>query len=276
MLALSSILEAGKRLRAKREALHLSTRDVARLSRRIAEERGDQAFSVSHNWVSDVENGKFKPKSPKLYSLCLIYRCGINEILALFGLNPGDLIQEQGLIALPHTHLLGPGAAAPEPMMLTRLDLRSEAQLQRTNLAHRMVQGEIARFLVQQASMRHLLYGYVGTEDHTLDPILRPGSWVEIDLRQTKVTKGIWISEYDRPIYFVELRGDCYACCWCEVDGNNLLLVPNPKSLTKIRHVRYPQDAEILGRVTAIAMRIADLEAPHSSGSKNDPQLVNG
>jgi hypothetical protein len=44
---------------------------------------------VPHNWVSDLENGKSKPRLEKFHSLSLIYKCDINEILALFGLNIG-------------------------------------------------------------------------------------------------------------------------------------------------------------------------------------------
>jgi hypothetical protein len=36
-----------------------------------------------------------------------MYKCDISEILALFGLNIGDLDKEQGLIALPYTHFRG-------------------------------------------------------------------------------------------------------------------------------------------------------------------------
>jgi transcriptional regulator with XRE-family HTH domain len=263
MLAPSSSLEAGQRLKAMREALRLSTREVARLSRQIAEEKGDQAYSVSRSLVTEVENGKFRPKFPKLYSLCLIYHCGINEMLALFRITPGDLLtdllKEQSLVALPHTHAVGSGFAGPVPLLLTRLELKDTVQLQRTDLANRMVQGDLALLLLQQASTQNLLYGYVGTDDRTLDPIIRPGTWVEIDSRLTKVTKGMWANEYERPIFFTALRDDRFAVSWCEFDGNHLLLVPCPTSQAPIRHVRYPQDAEILGQVTAIGMRIVPL-----------------
>jgi transcriptional regulator with XRE-family HTH domain len=58
MLASSSSSEAGKRLRAKRERLHLSIRRVEQISQQIAEEKKNPAFYVPHNWVSDLENGK--------------------------------------------------------------------------------------------------------------------------------------------------------------------------------------------------------------------------
>jgi transcriptional regulator with XRE-family HTH domain len=90
MLAPSSSFEAGKRLRAKRERLHLSIRRVEQISQKIAAEKNNPAYFVPHNWVSDLENGKSKPRLAKFHSLSLIYDCDISEILALFGLNIDD------------------------------------------------------------------------------------------------------------------------------------------------------------------------------------------
>ena len=129
--------------------------------------------------------------------------------------------------------------------------------------------GEMPFFLAQHAGTRDVLYGYVGTEDYTLDPLIRPGAFVQIDPHQNKVIKGVWPSEHDRPVYFVELRDDRYACSWCDHEGNRLLLVPSPKSPVSIRYLRYPQDAEIVGRVTGIAMLIAEFQpAPRAEVSK--------
>lgn len=65
---------------------------------------------------------------------------------------------------------------------------------------------------------------------------------------------------YPRLLNNVELRDDRYACSWCDHDGSRLLLVPYPKSPVPIRSLRYPQEAEIIGRVTGIAMLIAELQ----------------
>jgi transcriptional regulator with XRE-family HTH domain len=263
MLALSSSSEAGERLRAKRERRHLSIRDVERFSQQIVKEKKNPAYYVSHNWVSDLENGKSNPRLAKFHSLSLIYKCDINEILALFGLNIADLDKEEGLIALPHTHLSSHALSRAEPMITNSLKLRDKVLLERTNLVNRMFQGlgEMPFFLAQHAGVRDVLYGYVGTEDHTLDPLIRPGAFVQIDPHQNKVIKGVWPSEHDRPVYFVELRDNRYACSWCDHEGRRLLLVPSPKSPVPIRYLRYPQDAEIVGRVTGIAMLIAALQA---------------
>lgn len=262
MLAPSSSSEAGKRLRAKRERLHLSIRRVEQISQKIAEEKNNPAFYVPHNWVSDLENGKSKPRLAKFHSLSLIYDCDINEILALFGLNIVDLGKERGLVSLPHTHLSGLPLAPTEPGVAKSPNLPAKLPLEQTNLVHRMFEGlgAMPLFLLQKAGLQDVLYGYVGTEDYTLDPLIRPGAFVQIDPTQNKVTKGAWPSEQDRPVYFVELRDNRYACSWCELEGNYLLLVPSPKSPVPIRHLRYPQDAEIVGRVVGFAHRIAQLQ----------------
>jgi transcriptional regulator with XRE-family HTH domain len=273
MLALSSSSEVGKRLRAKRERRHLSIRDVERFSQRIVEEKKNPAYYVPHNWVSDLENGKSKPRLAKFHSLSLIYECDISEILTLFGLNIGDLDREKGLIALPDTHLAGHALSRADPIVPASLKLRDKVLLERTNLVRRMFQnlGEMPLFLEQQAGVRDVLYGYVGTEDYTLDPLIRPGAFVQIDPHQNKVTKGIWPSEYDRPVYFVELRDNRYACSWCDYVGSRLLVVPSPKSPVAIRSFRYPQDAEIVGRVTGFAMLIAELRTDASATPSQGP-----
>jgi transcriptional regulator with XRE-family HTH domain len=263
MLAPSSIFEAGKRLRARRERLHLSIRKVAKISQKIAHEKNDPAFYVPHNWISDLENGKSKPRLAKFHSLSLIYDCDINDILALFGLNIADLGKERGHVALPNTRLSGLPLASPESPVIAASNLPARLPLERTNLVHRMFQGlgEMPFFLLQQAGAQEVLYGYVGTDDYTLDPIIRPGAFLQIDPQQTRVIKEFWPSEYERPVFFVELRDNRYAVGWCELEGNCLLLVPSPKSPVPIRHLRYPQDADIVGRVIGFAHLIAPLHS---------------
>lgn len=260
MLALPSNSEAGERLRARRERRHLSIRDVEKFSRRIVEEKNNPAYYISHNWVSDLENGRSKPRLAKFYSLSLIYGCDITDILSLFGLNISDLDAERGLIALPYTHLSANAISREQDIVPPAKNLPNNILLERTNLVHRMFRGlgEMPSFLAQHAGTSDVLYGYVGTDDYTLDPLIRPGAFVQIDPHQNKVVKSMWPSEHERPVYFVELRDDRYACSWCDHEGSRLLLVPYPKSPVPIRSLRYPQEAEIVGRVTGIAMLIAE------------------
>jgi transcriptional regulator with XRE-family HTH domain len=254
--------EAGKRLRAERLRARLSTRDVQRLSQKIAQEKSNnQDYYISHGWLTEVENGKFTPSIYKLYSLSLIYKCSYLKVVGFFGINLVDAAEEQRLVGLPHTHLIGSNLELVAPEIVLPLELRKNVELTRTNLVSRMFEtwGEIPVSLLQQMDLRRRLCGYIGLEDYTLYPLIRPGSFVEIDADQNKVKTGNWKDEFDRPIYFVELRSG-YACSWCELDGNQLMLVPCPQSRRQIRHLRYPNEADIVGRVTAVTMRIAGMD----------------
>lgn len=260
MLPMTSNTEAGKRLKAVRERLRLSTREVERLSQKIAEDRCSQEFYLSHAWLTEIEAGKFRPNACKLYSLSLIYRRGLDEILAFFGMGLRDFGREDGSLVLPSTHLVEASLENADAKITAPLELSERIRLDETNLVSRMFQrwGEIPIGLLQRMDLRNSLYGYIGMEDYTLYPLIRPGSFVQIDSRQRKIRREHWQSEFDRPIYFVELRNG-YVCSWCELDGTRLILLPTPQSREQARQVRYPDDAYVVGRVTALTMRIAGL-----------------
>jgi hypothetical protein len=100
-------------------------------------------------------------------------------------------------------------------------------------------------------------YGYIGSEDFAMYPLLPPGSFVQVDETRNKVEEGLWRSEFERPIYFVEMR-EGYACCWCSIKGSSIVLQPHPLSPVSVRILRYPQEAEVLGQVIGVAMRLGD------------------
>jgi aromatic ring-cleaving dioxygenase len=80
---------------------------------------------------------------------------------------------------------------------------------------------------------------------------------VQIDANQRKISPEKWKTEFDRPIYFVELRMG-YVCSWCQLDRQQLIIIPHPQSRQDIRRFDYPSQAEIVGRVTGVAMRIVE------------------
>jgi hypothetical protein len=88
--------------------------------------------------------------------------------------------------------------------------------------------------------------------DLTMYPLLRPGSIVQIDENQTKPSQVKWKNEHDRPIYFIELRGE-FICSWCEIGEGTLLAVPYPSPKSEIRRFAHPREAEVVGRVTSVA-----------------------
>jgi transcriptional regulator with XRE-family HTH domain len=126
--------EAGKRLRAERLRVRLSTREVAHLSQKIARRRGNAEYSISHAWLTDVENGKFMPGIFRLHSLSLIYGKRFDEMVAFFDINVRDIGKEQLPLGLPRTHLIGPTLEETRQTILAPLELRAQIQLEKTNL----------------------------------------------------------------------------------------------------------------------------------------------
>ena len=250
--------EVGRRLRAARERLRLSTRDVERLSRGIAERKQNQEYYISHAWLSEIEGGEFIPGIFKLYTLSTIYQYRFDRFLIIFGIDINEIAREQMGVPLPRTHLVQP---ASEEQRITELPASHIAgvPLDRTDLVSRMFAGfrGLEASLFPASESGSLIYGYVGVKDLTLSPLIRPGSFVQIDPSQRKIERGGWTSVFERPIYFTELR-DEYVCSWCEERQGRLLLVPYPHPQSSIREVRYPAEAGIIGRVTAVNMRIAD------------------
>jgi transcriptional regulator with XRE-family HTH domain len=262
---------AGERLRALRESLGLATRDVEEKSQQIAEDRHNREYHISHAWVTDIENGKFTPSIYKFHTFSAVYNRKITELLSYFGLPIGDLSRYRTLIGVPKTHLLDTGSDLEIEKVSLPVQFKPEFRLERTNLLARVVEkwDEIPIGFLQHLDLRKSVYGYIGLEDYTLYPLIRPGSLVEIDATQRKISTEKWKTEFDRPVYFVELR-DAYACSWCQVDRGQLMIIPHPHSHQDVRRFDYPSQAEIVGRVTGVAMRIVGEKVPdggeHSTG----------
>lgn len=125
-----------------------------------------------------------------------------------------------------------------------------------------------------------LRYGYIGTEDRTMYPLIMPGSIVQIDEQKKRIALGQWQNEFERPIYFLETH-DGYTCCWCTRQAGVLILQPHPRSTEPARILRLGQDVEVIGQVVGIAMRlVVDLrqlvfeseENPGRSGAEREPE----
>jgi transcriptional regulator with XRE-family HTH domain len=252
-------LVAGQRLKAVRERLGLSTRDVQRISGQIAMEKQNQEYYLSHAWLTDIEQGRFVPKLFKLYSISAIYNKSFAEIASYFGLRMADLGRDRASIGVPRTRLLDRDDEEEIQTVSLPVELKPEFRFEKTNLLSRIVEkwDEVPIGLLQHLDLRKSMYGYIGLEDNTLYPLIRPGSLVQIDPSQRKISSAEWRTEFQRPIYFIELR-DGYLCSWCELNRGQLMVIPHPQSRQAVRHFAYPSQAEVVGRVTGVAMRIVE------------------
>jgi transcriptional regulator with XRE-family HTH domain len=254
---------AGERLKAVRDELGLTTRDVERKSHAIAEAKRNQEYYLSHGWLTDIENGEFTPSIYKFYSLSAIYFRNFTDLISYFGLRLSDLNRDRASIGAPRTHLLRTASEPDIETVSLPAEFKPEFESEKTNLLARVVEkwNEVPVGLLQHLDLKRSVYGYIGLEDFTLYPLIRPGSLVEIDATQRKISSAGWKTEFDRPIYFAELRNG-YVCSWCEVDHGQLIVIPHSHSRQEVRCFDYPSEAEIVGRVTGVAMRIVGEIAP--------------
>ena len=251
----SILLSSGQRLRILREELGLTIRDVEAASSRIAARHGSEDFLVSPSRLSDIETKGILPNFYRLYSLAVIYRRDLRELMQWYGVDLNDMAADLALAEPPKSHIsetLDSMLAVSMPVRLDPgFDLRRSANLGR--LIERW--GVVPLAHLTHFSNSKYIYGYVGSEDFTMYPVLLPGSFIQVDESVHTVEEGNWRSEYERPIYFVEMR-DNYTACWCSVKGDYLVLQPHPLSPVPVRMLKQSREVEILGRVVGIAMRL--------------------
>ncbi len=262
---------AAEQLKALRCRLGMSTRQVEMLSRQVADAKNNPEFFISHAWLTNIETGEFTPSIFKLYTLSMIYRFKFEDILGFFGLDLSDVSKDILSIRLPTTHLIGKAVDLEGDSLSVPVRFEPDFKLEKTSLLSRMIEnwGKIPISMVSHLNLGKALYGFIGLEDFTLYPLVRPGSFVEIDSRQNRIKPAQWRTEFERPIYFIELR-HAYICSWCELDGDQLTVVPHPQSKQEVRRFKYHAEAELVGRVVSVAMRIADAQ------DDNCPEIFRG
>lgn len=248
-------MHPGKRLRLLRDQLGLTVRDVEASSGRLAAKRGNSAHSIPVSRLSDIENKGVVPSIYRVYSLAVIYRRDIREILAWYGISLDEIAGDLAVAKLPETHVIECiDATGTVKMPLLEDSDFDPAQTQ--NLGRILRQwGPVPFAFLSQFSDVSFTYAYIGTEDLTMSPLLPPGSFIQVDESRDKVVEGTWRSETDRPIYFLETRSG-YRCGWCRLQGGQLALQPHPLSPEPVRMYRYPQEAEVVGEVVGVAMQI--------------------
>ncbi len=267
------MLSPGQNLRSLREQLGLTMRDVENATNRIAEKHRNEEFAIAPSRLSDIETKGVVPSLYRLYSLAVIYRRDPRDILSWYGIDLNQTAADLNLVAPPHSHLCNALQSAAALQMPVRVDPSFDLRCT-TNLGRMVEQWGLVplTYLAQFVSHR-FTYGYIGTEDFTMYPILLPGAFIQVDESKNRVTEGNWRSEYERPIYLVETR-EGYTCCWCNLKRENLVLQPHPLSSASVRILRHPQEAEVIGQVVGVAMKLGEWHPADSlSGSKERAAL---
>lgn len=266
---------AGQKLRHLREQLGFTIRDVEAASVRIAERHHNDDFSIPLSRLSDIETKGVTPSIYRLYTLSVIYRRDFREILTWYGIDVNVTGSDLRLAEPPNSHLST--AVDSTTMLQVPLALDPGFDSRKTMNLSRMVQqwGLVPASYLAQMLPGSYTYGYVGSEDLAMYPLILPGTFVQIDEKKCRPEEGPWCSEYERPIYFVETRAG-FVCSWCSISEDKLILQSHPLSPVAPRAIRHPQDAEILGQVVGIAMRLGDWKSlPDSAPVRATREALN-
>lgn len=247
--------DAGQKLRRARERLNLRMRDVELASQRIADKYHNSEFTVLINRISEIESRGVVPSLYKLYALCAIYRLDFTEALEWYGIDLASLPSDSLFAEVSRTHVVG-FDAPQHGEVLVPVSIDPGVDLRRTTYVSRMIQrwGRLSLTLLAGLDPKEQRYGFIGTDDWFMYPLLQPGSFVVIDETRRKIQTDGWTNEFDRPIYFLEHRGG-YLCGWCSETEDKLILSPHPASGESPLIFTLPTDVVVIGQVVGVAMR---------------------
>lgn len=247
----------GRYLKEIRERLGLGVREVQEASSRIAAAENNPEFHISAARLTQIESGRSMPSMFKLFSLAAIFGLDLPDLLRRFGLDMDRATLYRGHIQLDATHPVAVSVYGEDVTVTLPVRLDPGFHWGTTQLVNRLVAvwGEVPAGLLARVNPRKHIYGYIGLADLTMYPLLRPGSLVMVDDRHRRVASNGWQTEYERPLYFLELH-DGYRCGWCQLRDSVLTLIPHPLSPCAVERFHYPQEAEIVGQVVAVVMRL--------------------
>jgi transcriptional regulator with XRE-family HTH domain len=251
---------AGEKLKSLRNRRNITVREVEQASRRIADAKGDKRFCISNGWLAQLENGASEPSLCKLFSLSVIYRANFLDLVRLYNVDV-DEKEKYEPVADPYITQLISHRGDGDGQLWSQISTQNELA---TTL---MVEVDPAQARIDGNNGPHIIYGHLGLADFTMYPMIRPNALLRIDTSQNKLSKVAWHYEYERPIFFIELRG-AYACGWCELQGNQLLIIPHQASPASVRRFTYPREAEIIGRVIGYSTNCVDLASEPVNGPR--------
>lgn len=238
----------GIRLRAARQRLGLSLREVEERANQLAQQWGNAAYRISASWLDRVERENRGLSATKLIVLAVIYNLTTDQMLPVCpGVNASPSQLEH--ISKPNSTLL-----------LSQGPLEQHAQLWLPDkLVTNPPPDDTALLQSDQGVLPvHYRRGIIGRRDKTMEPMILAGSIVLIDTQKRAIaSRKDWVGEFDRPIYFLFTRTG-YFCGFCELDRKQewLQLVPHMlSSEPKDHRWKYRKEVEVVGTVAAMFTR---------------------
>lgn len=232
-------------------------RDVQQASLTLARHEENGQLYISAARLVQIETEPSEPGNHKLLSLASIYGLDFLDLLKRYRVDPDNVHRYRRLLGHAKTLSLSTDIHDLETSITVPIHMDPRFRWETTQLLNQMVAvwGEIPATLLMNFNPRKHIVGLVGLEDETMSPLIRPGALVLVDDARRKIANNGWSNENDRPIYFIELRAG-YRCAWCQLKDDKLMLIPHPVSRSPVESFSFPNDAEVVGQVVGIAMRI--------------------
>jgi transcriptional regulator with XRE-family HTH domain len=244
-------VEAGTRLRETRQSQGLTLQRVEQLGAEIASALGNQEFAVPMSRLSHIETKGVIPSIYRVHSLARIYRLMPETILEWYGIQQStlDALQLEEAPKGRFAFFRKPREVEIPVALDPSFDPHVSAEIGRVIEAW----GDVPFTLLSRFRDRQYVYAYVGSDDFMMNPLLPPGSFVQIDPALRSIKRTGWQNEFERPIYAIDSR-DGLHLCWCSIAERKLVLQPHPLSKEEIRILNL-DEVEVVGQVVGVATR---------------------
>jgi len=238
--------DSGQIIKNLREERLLKLSDIERLSRSIADAKGNDQYYISHATLLEIEAGSI-PGIYKIDSLAILLKIPLIQLLMVFGIDVRET--QQSAIAAPARETTLEPTGLMETDVSFRLNFDNRVDPRETNLLPGKPEewGIAPAALVKRLQPRRFTYAVVGLDDDSMGDIISPGSLIEVDREQNVIQEFFWRTLRERPIYLL-WHDDGYSHGWCQQDRNELLLIPHPVSKRSIRRFKL-REAAIIGRI---------------------------
>jgi hypothetical protein len=248
--------KVGQLLRTSRTKLRLSLREVARTSHTIADLLGDERYFVSPSSLCDYELCSSPPRHfQKAITLCSLYGLQFHVFLKTIGIN----LAEAGTEPIPDRFV--------RRVLDTEFIEHSDHDdiPNRSGFLEQVLERceEIPFFLresigplsgLEDASLDDFFW--IGGEYDVLHPCLANGLLALVNRREKRPIHFTSKPPWQQPVYVILMRGGTYLCACCGIENGTLVIHPYSQQFRRSEHLRYHQDAEVIGRIVTVIRKL--------------------
>lgn len=246
----------GPLLRASRTKVHLSLREVARMSRTIAGLLGDDRYFVSPSSLCDYELSNTPPRHfHKAITLCSLYGLQFHTFLKGIGIVLAEAGTERILDHLVHRVL--------DTESIEKSD-DNNIQVRNGFLEHMVERCEEIPFFLREsivalsdlddASLDDFFW--IGGKQDVLHPCLANGLFALVNRREKRPMHFSSKPAWQQPVYVILRRDGTYLCACCGIENGSLVIHPYSQQFHRSEHLRYHHDAEVVGRIVTVARKL--------------------